>query len=116
MDKCGGCCDHYLLHQILYKLTKMEEHEMATQADLDAVLTQVVTIVQSIKAAVVAEDSDVAAVKTAVDALLAKTSGSVDLATETQALQSALSDLTTSSAEIVKQHTDLQATVTKANA
>lgn len=90
---------------------------MATsQADLDVIITQVVTVVQSIKAAVIAEDSDVAAIKVAVDALLAKAGGSADLSNEAQALQSALADLTTSSAEIAQQHTDLQAAITKANA
>ncbi len=87
------------------------------QADFDVILTQVVGLVQSVKAMVITEDSDVVAIKTAVDALLAKALGSgIDLTNEGQALQSALADLTASSQELTQQHSDLQATITKANA
>jgi len=113
--------DHFnkMLERIerhLLEIKKQGEKMATSQAQLDAILTQVTTVVNSIKDAVVAEDSDVLAVKAAVDALLAKVGTSADLTTEAQALQAALDALTTSSEEIAQQHTDLQAAVAKANA
>lgn len=82
--------------------------------DIDALLTQVGTVVDSIEEIVTNDDSILSQVATAIQALLAKQGTGEDTTNEVSALQALLSKSQTAQTQLAAQKTALQDALTKA--
>ena len=102
----------WILSPVMAKLTNIQEalNKMAiTQAQFDALLTQLGTVVTG-------EDSALATALTAISAAITKlqaaVAGNVDLTTEATAAQSMITDIQTQTANLAAAVTSLQNAVT----
>lgn len=106
-----NCCNHFLLHEVLEKLNKLQMEVvkiMATQADLDAALTQLGTVLASVQTLVTSEDTGIQAIIAAVAALIAKINSGGDFTNEVTAINSIASQLTAAGADIQTQTAAIQ--------
>lgn len=105
---------NWFLDPVLDKLTKMEAQMASTQTDLDNALTALGTVLANVQTLVTSEDSGIAAIIAAVNALIAKVGTGGDFTNEVTAINSIASQLTAQGQDITTQTASIQTAVAAA--